>query len=111
MTPLFTCPTTASAFGSSQCLGDCLALLGIGLVVDRLRHDLRPEDAARSVPFVDGEVDRLTHFDPEGRRRRGQRSGDAYMDLLTREIAFPGCCAHHGGKQRRTAKQSEFAHS
>jgi hypothetical protein len=40
-----------------------------GLIVDHLSHDLSAEKAARSVPLVDCEIDRLTHLEADRRRR------------------------------------------
>src|SRR4029077_15903096 len=47
-------------------LSDGLALFGVRPVVHDLRGDLAAQHAPRGVPLVDGEIDRLTHFDAKG---------------------------------------------
>ena len=80
-------------------LGGGLSFLCVRLIVDHLRHDLSAENAARCIPLVDCEIDRLTHLDAESRRGGRQRTGDADANFLAGEISRAD--GDRRGSQRR----------
>ena len=70
-------------------LGGGLSFLRVRLIVDHFRDDLSAEKAARGIPLVDCEIDRLTHLDAESRRGGRQRTGNADADFLAGEVDVP----------------------
>jgi hypothetical protein len=63
-------------------LGGRLSLFCVRLIVDHFCDDLCSEKAARCIPLIDCEIDRLTYLDAESRRGGRQWTGDADADFL-----------------------------